>query len=108
MVPSERTRLSISGVDSSIRGLCPTYPGALVLHLGGLGYSSVMIGALPETSFNLDLQAISLLLLDDINSVAAATSAHKLASLNKIGRSNGGVWKVFCSLLWNDLNIDNL
>ena len=108
MVPSERTRLSISVVDSSIRGLCPTYPGALVLHLGGLGYSSVMIGALPETSFNLELQAISLLLLDDINSVDAATSAHKLASLNKIGRSNGGVWKVFCSLLWNDLNIDNL
>ncbi len=98
-MPSERTRLSIKVVDSSIRGLCPSYPGAMVLHLGELEFSSVMVGNLPETSFNLNLQAISLLLLDDLSSVDdSLASSSKATTMSRVARSSGGIWKVSLSL----------
>ncbi|KAI0093682.1 hypothetical protein BDY19DRAFT_1063485 [Irpex rosettiformis] len=94
VVPSERTRLSIKVVDSSLQGLCPKYPGSLVLHLGEVEYSSVMVGALPETSFTVGLQTVSLLLLDDLSSVDESTSSsNKAAPMSRIGRSSGGVWR---------------
>ncbi|KAI0345175.1 hypothetical protein BDW22DRAFT_1370943 [Trametopsis cervina] len=95
VVPSERTRLSIKVIDSSVRMLCPTYPGAMVLHVGELDFTSVMVGNLPETTFNLTLHSISLLLIDDLATVEgdSATST-KTSTMSRVSRSSGGVWKL--------------
>ena len=94
-MPSERTRLSVKVVDSSVRALCPTYPGSLVLHVGELDFSSVLVGSVPETSFSLGLQAVSLLVLDDLScSDESLASSSKATSMSRLSRSGGGIWKV--------------
>jgi autophagy-related protein 2 len=95
VVPSERTRLSVKVVDSSVRALCPNYPGSLILHVGELDFSSVMVGSVPETNFSLDLQALSLLVIDDLScSNETLTSSSKATSMSRLSRSGGGIWKV--------------
>lgn len=94
VVPSERTRVSLKVIDSSIRALCPTYPGALVLHLGELDFSTVMVGNVPELSLNVLLQTVSLFLVDDMNCTDPSTAASQVATMGRISRSGGGLWKV--------------
>lgn len=95
MVPSERTRISLKVIDSSVRALCPTYPGAIVLHLGEVDFSTVMVGNVPETSFHLLLQAVSLFLVDDVNTTEeASVGLNQVAAMSRISRAGGGLWKV--------------
>ena len=93
MVPSERTHIAVKLVDSSIRALCPTYPGAMVLHIGDIDFTTTLVGNSPELSLRLSVQALSVFLLDDLNSVLEGAS-ERSSSMSRLTRIGGGVWKV--------------
>lgn len=67
VVPSERTRISVTILNSSVRASAPNYSGALVPYIGELSFSTIIVGSSPEISFHLHLSALSLLLADDIS-----------------------------------------
>lgn len=92
VVPSERTHVSIKLVDTSIRALCPKFPGAMVLHAGEVDFSMTLVGNLPETSFRLGVQTLSLFLIDDLSSLNDDGSG-RVAALSRLSRAAGGVWK---------------
>ena len=64
MIPSERTQVVIKIMDSSIRGLAPTHPGALVLYIGELDFATDIVGDSPQFSFHLLVLSISVLFVD--------------------------------------------
>lgn len=66
VIPSERTRVAVKIVDGSIRTLAPTHPGAVVLYVSELDFTTDIIGDSPETSFHFSVPSISLLLIDHI------------------------------------------
>ncbi|OBZ75363.1 Autophagy-related protein 2 [Grifola frondosa] len=86
VVPSERTRISVKVVDSSIRAFAPICPGVLVPYIGELDFSTVIEGNSTETSFHLSVPTLSLLLIDDISTVPenpqATKASHSLTGLN--------------------------
>ena len=92
-MPSERTHVAVRVVDASIRALGPNHPGAMVLHLGEADYSTTLIGNLPETSFRLSVQALSLLLIDDLTSVTEVGSK-RAPAMSRLSRTAAGIWKV--------------
>ncbi|KAI5899365.1 uncharacterized protein SCHCODRAFT_02483354 [Schizophyllum commune H4-8] len=63
--PSERTRVSVQILDGSLRLLGPKHPGAAVVHLGDLEFSTEIVDS-PEFSFNLAVPALAFFLLDDL------------------------------------------
>ncbi|KAI0670368.1 hypothetical protein C8Q78DRAFT_1035864 [Trametes maxima] len=75
VVPSERTRVNVKVVDTSIRLLAPSHPGAVVPYIGELDFSTVIEGNSPTTSLNLSIPALALLLIDDLASTAEDTDA---------------------------------
>ena len=92
VIPSERTRMSIKITDGSIRGLAPTHPGAAVLYIGELGFTTDIVGDSPEFSFHLSVPSISVLFIDSLPSPhdGAGTKQAQAASVS------GGIshWKV--------------
>ncbi|GJE87153.1 autophagy-related protein 2 [Phanerochaete sordida] len=105
VVPSERTHLSLKVVDTSVRALCPKFPGAMVLHLGETDFSTTMIGNSPETSFRLAIQTLSLFLIDDIGSLHEDSSGRVLSRLS---RTAGGIWKSLGYALITELSVFDL
>ncbi|KZT70159.1 hypothetical protein DAEQUDRAFT_226544 [Daedalea quercina L-15889] len=77
VVPSERTRLSVRAVDTSLQILCPTYDGALVPYIGELEFSTVIEGGSPELTLILDVPALSLLLVDNVKALAQQLESAK-------------------------------
>ncbi|KAL1694660.1 hypothetical protein GGG16DRAFT_46816 [Schizophyllum commune] len=63
--PSERTRVSVQILDGSLRLLAPKHPGAAVVHLGDLEFSTEIVDS-PEFSFNLAVPALAFYMLDDL------------------------------------------
>lgn len=56
--------------------LAPTHPGALVLHIGDLDFSTDLIGESPELEFMLRIHTAALLAIDDLAEFhASPTSA---------------------------------
>jgi autophagy-related protein 2 len=91
VVPSERTHIAVKLLDTSIRALGPKHPGGMVLHIGEADYVTIIIGNHPETSFHLSVQALSLLLIDDLETITEdASSVH---AISKLTRAAGGIWK---------------
>jgi autophagy-related protein 2 len=93
VIPSERTKLFLKVMDGSVRAATSSHPGALVIHLGDLEFSTNIVGASPEKSFHLSVSTMSSLFLDDaiIDSVATNLSSN--------ANPLGGVpyWKVHLS-----------
>jgi autophagy-related protein 2 len=91
VIPSERTRVSVKITDGSIRGLAPTHPGAAVLYIGELGFTTDIVGDSPEFSFHLSVPSISVLFIDSLPSPhdGAGTKQAQAASVS------GGIshWK---------------
>ncbi|KAI0336552.1 hypothetical protein GY45DRAFT_1291461 [Cubamyces sp. BRFM 1775] len=83
VVPSERTRINVKIVDTSIRLLAPSHPGALVPYIGELDFSTVIEGNSPVFSINLSIPSLALLLVDDVSSFPeesdTATRTHSAA-----------------------------
>ncbi|CAL1704672.1 unnamed protein product [Somion occarium] len=68
VVPSERTRVSLKLVDTSLRLLAPSNPGSVITYIGETEFSTVVVGNAQETSFQLFVQNLSLLLIDNVSS----------------------------------------
>ena len=90
MVPSERTRVEVKLVDTSVRALAPTYPGAIAVYLEEIDFKTVIEGSLPETSFGLSVRSISLFLIDDLSPAGedGAVPPHSPAP-TKVDRTKG-------------------
>ncbi|KAH9951459.1 hypothetical protein B0H21DRAFT_719094 [Amylocystis lapponica] len=73
VVPSERTRITVKIMDTSIRALAPSHSGALVSYIGELDFSTVIVGNSPQSSFHLNVTALSLLLIDDLKAIGVPT-----------------------------------
>lgn len=69
MVPSERTHVTLKLVDTSIKLLAPVYPGSVLVYVGETEFSTVIVGGAQDSSFHLAIHSLSLLLIDDVNSV---------------------------------------
>ena len=67
VVPSERTKVAVTIIDSSLRLLQPSHPGALVAHIGEMDFSTTLVGNSAETSFHLEVPALSIFLVDDLS-----------------------------------------
>ncbi|KAH9843042.1 uncharacterized protein C8Q71DRAFT_735660 [Rhodofomes roseus] len=92
VVPSERTRLSVKVVDTSLQTLCPTYRGALIPYIGELDFSTVIEGASPDLTFLLDIPAVSLFLVDDVKVMSQQLDSAKVG--HPTARSPGAeYWK---------------
>jgi autophagy-related protein 2 len=91
VIPSERTRLSLRIIEGSIRVLAPTHPGALLLHVGDLDFSTELVGDSPEASFRIVIPALSLLFLDNI------TGSGREDEQPQAWGASGGIhpWKVW-------------
>ncbi|KAF9814906.1 hypothetical protein IEO21_04850 [Rhodonia placenta] len=70
VVPSERTKVAVTIIDSSLRLLQPSHPGALVAHIGEMDFSTTLVGNSAETSFHLEVPALSIFLVDDLSAVS--------------------------------------
>lgn len=84
VIPSERTAVSLKIMDGSIRAVAPSHPGAVVLHIGDLSFSTNIVGSSADVAFQLSTPALAVLALDDLSSV------------NEVNHSSSGVnfWKV--------------
>ncbi|KAJ3557004.1 hypothetical protein NM688_g1710 [Phlebia brevispora] len=91
VVPSERTRVSVKVLDSSVRVLAATNPGSLVLHIGELDFNTVLVGNLPEMSLHILAQTTSLFLIDDISTLDDESSSEQ--AVRRVRNSRGGYWK---------------
>ncbi|EIW60338.1 uncharacterized protein TRAVEDRAFT_63914 [Trametes versicolor FP-101664 SS1] len=90
VVPSERTRVNVKVLDTSIRLLAPSHPGAVVPYIGELDFSTVIEGNSPTSTINLAIPALSLLLIDDISSSPEDSDASGRAHATAHGV---GFWK---------------
>ncbi|RDB21446.1 Autophagy-related protein 2 [Hypsizygus marmoreus] len=86
VIPSERTRISLKVSEGSIRLLAPSHPGAIVLHIGDLDFSTDIVGSSSESFFRLSIPALALLAVDD-------TSERETDGDNVIPRHGINFWK---------------
>ena len=91
VVPSERTRINVKIIDTSIRLLAPSHPGALVPYIGELDFSTVIEGNSPIFSMNLSVPALALLFVDDVSSFPEESEA---ASRTQSAAHGVAFWKV--------------
>ncbi|CDO68278.1 hypothetical protein BN946_scf184799.g5 [Trametes cinnabarina] len=68
VVPSERTKVNLKILDTSIRLLAPSHPGAIVPYIGEFDLTTVLEGNSPSTTMNLSVPTLALLLIDDLSS----------------------------------------
>jgi len=68
VIPSDRTRIHINILDGSIRAFAPNHPGAAVVYLQELKFSTDVIGDSRESSFRINATGLALLAADDISS----------------------------------------
>ena len=87
MIPSERTSIHLKIYDGSVRAFAPQHPGAIVVHVGDLGFSTEVVGNSPESTFKLLVPALAVLVIDDSSGVVTTTQ--------KTNFSNGvAFWQV--------------
>ncbi|KAL0581534.1 autophagy-related protein 2 [Marasmius crinis-equi] len=65
VVPSERTSLVAKVMNGSIKVTAPNHPGALVVHMGEVEFTTDLIGNAPTFSFKLAVPSLALLAIDD-------------------------------------------
>ncbi|KAJ6547632.1 hypothetical protein B0H19DRAFT_1221605 [Mycena capillaripes] len=66
VIPTERTHISLKVVDGSIRILASNHPGALVVHTGALDFSTSVVGDSPDTTIQLSVPELAILMIDDL------------------------------------------
>ncbi|KAF8798079.1 hypothetical protein BYT27DRAFT_7203788 [Phlegmacium glaucopus] len=69
VIPSDRTRIHAKILDGSIRAFAPNHPGAAVVYLQELEFSTDVIGDSRESSFRINATGLALLAADDISSL---------------------------------------
>ncbi|KAF7294875.1 GP-PDE domain-containing protein [Mycena indigotica] len=86
VVPTEKTHISLKVLDGSIRLIATSHPGALVLHIGALGFSTSLVGGSTDLSLQLSLSNLAALMVDDLADTVAI-SAHKYTGLQLWNKS---------------------
>ncbi|KIJ69300.1 hypothetical protein HYDPIDRAFT_145192 [Hydnomerulius pinastri MD-312] len=88
VVPSERTRLAFAVVDVSVHVMAPEYPGAAVLHLGEVDFSTELVGNSTESAFSLSVASLHFLIVDSIHDALESSETPQGS------RGHGvGLWK---------------
>lgn len=64
-------------MDGSLRAVAPSHPGAVVLHLGELEFSTSIVGHSPDLLFHLSVPALTLLALDNASETTDADVSTK-------------------------------
>ncbi|CAA7271644.1 unnamed protein product [Cyclocybe aegerita] len=77
VIPSDRTRVSVKAIDGSICVFAPRHPGALVLYLRELEFSTDVVGGARGSSFQVNAPGFSLLALDDVGQQESATDSSR-------------------------------
>lgn len=103
-MPSERTRVSLKLVDTSLRLLAPSNPGSVITYIGETEFSTVVVGNAQETSFQLFVQNLSLLLIDNVSSAPVDEGDRGIGKSSNV--SGVTFWKVrsFSTRLYNSAN----
>ncbi|QRW04386.1 autophagy-related protein 2 [Ceratobasidium sp. AG-Ba] len=65
VVPTERMRLELALVDSCLKLVGPTHPGALLLVVSQVQFSTDIVGSSPETIYDAALSSVTLMLIDE-------------------------------------------
>jgi autophagy-related protein 2 len=78
-------------VDGSIRGFAPTRPGAVVLFIGELDFTTDIVGDSPDFSFHMSVPSVSVLFTDSFSGYGGVG-----AQSTQMPVSSGGMpyWKV--------------
>lgn len=58
--------MSVKIVDGTIRAFAPNHPGAIIVYVGDLDFSTDVIGKSPDLSFKIMIPSLALLAIDDI------------------------------------------
>ncbi|KAH7922102.1 putative peripheral membrane protein [Leucogyrophana mollusca] len=90
VVPSERTRIAICIMDSSIKATASRHSGAAVLHIGATDLSTELVGNSTELGFKLSIPSISLLFVDSLSDVSEDNG---IDTAKRRGSDNLGIWK---------------
>lgn len=92
MIPSERTRATVKIVDGSIRGFAPTHPGAVILFIGEVDFTTDIVGDSPDFSFHLSVPSLSVLFIDSFSDPYDGAGAEPA----QVPSTSGGTphWKV--------------
>jgi autophagy-related protein 2 len=95
VVPTERTVISLKIGDGSVRLLAPSHKGSLVLAIGGMNFATDIVGNFPDTSFRVDVPAMSVMAIEDVGDERQPKRAGDAAkdSLH---------WKVCTVLPWDE------
>jgi len=98
VIPSERTRATVKIVDGSIRGFAPTHPGAVILFIGEVDFTTDIVGDSPDFSFDLSVPSLSVLFADSFSGPYDRAGAEPV----QVPSTPGGTphWKVCPTVLF--------
>ncbi|QRV75478.1 autophagy-related protein 2 [Ceratobasidium sp. AG-Ba] len=90
VVPTERMRLELALVDSCLKLVGPTHPGALLLVVSQVQFSTDIVGSSPETIYEAALSSVTLMLIDEEKAEPedATTTPSKVRFANDVD-----IWK---------------
>ncbi|TFY83716.1 hypothetical protein EWM64_g299 [Hericium alpestre] len=74
VIPSERTKVAVKVMESSIRLFSIKHKGALVVHLGDFQFSTDIVGNSPKMVFDLSVHSLAALLNDDHTTIEEAVA----------------------------------
>ncbi|KAI0065395.1 hypothetical protein BV25DRAFT_1821795 [Artomyces pyxidatus] len=103
VVPSERTQVAVKVVDGSIRMFAPNHPGAIVVYLGELEFSTDLVGDSPETSFIISVSSLGAFLTDDNGATIRSPSNSRPSSTKGITHWRKLGYALICEI--SDLNL---
>jgi autophagy-related protein 2 len=89
VVPSERTSLSFTIADVSIKTYAPSHPGSGILYIGEAELNTELAGNSKEFKFKLLVPSLSFLLVDSM-----ADAPNGPGSVKTSGGSSLNLWKV--------------
>ncbi|KAJ6630872.1 hypothetical protein B0H10DRAFT_2160244 [Mycena sp. CBHHK59/15] len=72
VIPTERTYISLKVLDGSVRVSAANHPGALVIHIGALDFSTNIVGDSLDMAFHLSVPELALLVIDDLANITVA------------------------------------
>ncbi|KAK7054763.1 autophagy-related protein 2 [Paramarasmius palmivorus] len=85
VVPSERTKINLKIGNGSIKVTAPKHPGAFILHIGEVEFSTEISGSSTTNDLNFAVTSVAFLAIDDVADVNPSASSEGLALWVKRG-----------------------
>lgn len=79
VIPSERTCIEFKFINSAVRVIPPSKPSALLLSLEDVGFSTDLSSHTPEIAATTVGSGLSILLVDDVDSLLTVAHSRSLA-----------------------------